>query len=316
MSDYIISEEGIYCVDCDKHMKHSTWDKHKKSKSHISNGAGLGDWLRSKLVRNGYNNKSQKTINEYGDWKIMKLNIYRKPIASALEKVLNLLSLGTFTKAKEEDYDKLFHLGLFCVLNDGSGNFVNVLAEKNATIEITRTTFDIKQYGETQPIHIRNPIKLIDLLDGGQKMLGNKYFIYDPFESNCQMFVRALLQGSNLYSSEANKFVFQSVDNIVKALPSYVPKVARTITDLGAIADNLFGGDLELHAIKLRKDKYTKAEAIKEAEHIAKRKGMKYKDYKYYHSFRVIPKTKLDPSSYRSKKVKNGEILLVFGKRK
>ena len=302
-----------HCLTCDKYMKKSSWKAHQKSRKHIELGAGLGDWIRSKLVRDGFNNKSQKTISEFGEWKIMKMNIYRKPIASALEKVLNLISLGTFTKAKEEDYDKLFHLGLFCVLNDNAGRFVNVLCEKNATIEITRTTFDIKQFGETQPIHIRNALSLNALLEGGQKMLGSNFFIYDPFESNCQMFVRALLQGSNLYSEQANKFVFQSVENIVKTIPSYVPKVARTITDLAGIADNLFGGNLVLHAIKLKKDAYSKQEATKEAEHIAKRKGMKYKDYKDYHSYRVVPKTKIIPKSYRSKKVRNGNILLVFG---
>jgi hypothetical protein len=242
----------------------------------------------------------------------MKMNVYRKPIANALEGVLNLISLGTFTKAKEQDYDKLFHLGLFCVLNDSAGRFVNVLCEKNATIEITRTTFNINEFGETKPIHIKSPLTLNKLLEGGQSVLGQKYFVYDPFESNCQMFVRALLQGSGLYTEDINKFVFQSVESIVKAVPSYVPKVARTLTDLGGIWDHITGGKLTIQHIKIN-GKMPFIEARKHARSILKTKRhFKEKMVGTKWHFKNIPKSHFKKGSFRSKKI-NDNITLVFG---
>ncbi len=309
--------------ECGTIVRKSGLNKHKQTQKHIR-GAGLGSWMkkgysyiRDKLVRNGYNNTSSKTIQEFGNWKVAKMWIYRKPIESALDKVMNLISLGTWQKQKDaNNYDNLFHLGLFCLMNDEKGRFLNCLVEKNAVIEVTRTTFNVNSYGETLPVHVFKPITLIQLLDGGQKILGNDYFKYDPFKNNCQMFVRSLLTGAGLYGDRENAFVFQPVESIVKNMPSYVPAVARVVTDLGAVVNRVMGSGLVLHAIKIRKDKMGLQEAKLEAEHIAKRKGMKYKEYKTYHGFRVIPKTKLEPKSYRSKKVKNGHILLVFGKMK
>ena len=140
----------------------------------------------------------------------------------------------------------MFHLGLFCMLGNEQGTFVNVLCEKNAVVEITRTTFDIKKYGEFIPVNINPNTKktLLELLQGGEKQLGQQYFKYDGFSKtgNCQGYVRGLLQGSNLYTPEIDKFVYQPLDKIVEKLPSFTSKIAKFTTDLGGIADRLMGG--------------------------------------------------------------------------
>jgi hypothetical protein len=264
----------------------------------------------------------------------MKLFIYRKPIASALDTVLNLMSLKTWSKAKEDSqFDKLFHLGCFCIVNNGAGTFKSILVEKNATIEISSTTFNISSYGENIPVYINNNITLNEFLKNGENLLGKDYFLYDPFNgnngehngTNCQGYVRGLLEANGLYSPKINEFVFQPVDKILERFKkenvSYVPKVARVITDLGAVANNLIGKGLDentfkMHAIKFKIDKMSFDEMLKHVENIAGRKNMKVKELKNYYTFRVIPRTKFIPSSYRSKKILNGDGHIVFGQLK
>ena len=74
------------------------------------------------LIRNGYNNKSTKTIQEFGNWKIFKINVYRKPIMSIIHKFLDVISSGKFSKGMaDSNYDKMYHLGLFCIVGNEKG---------------------------------------------------------------------------------------------------------------------------------------------------------------------------------------------------
>lgn len=311
---------SFYCHACNTTFKSKA--SHVKSKKHIQ-GAGLFDFF----IKNGYSSSAAKMIKEYGGWRIVKLNIYRKPIKSGLDKVLNLISLGGFQKGKQaSQYDTMFHLGLFCIITNNSGTFANMLVEKNATIEISRTSFDVSNYGEIMPVPILKSISFGELLKNGEDKLKENYFLYDPFNgdtgkkgTNCQGFVRGLLEGSGLYTEQINRFVFQPLDILLKNVAGYVPEVSRVVTDIGAmasnIADKFFGGKLTLHAIKIKKGSMKNEEMIKHAESIAGRKKMLQKEYKNYIGFRVIPKQRFKSKTYRSKKV-NENIMLVFGELK
>ena len=309
-----------YCKKCKVFVKSKA--QHEKTKKHIGGILGIikkgYDFVKSKLIRNGYNNKSQATIKEYGNWKVSKMWIYRKPIESALDKALNVISLGQWDKAKG-GYDKFFHLGLFCLLNDEKGRFVNVLCEKNATIEITKQTFDVNSFGETQVVYVNKPLTLIQLLDGGQQQLGNEYFKYDAFNgNNCQVFVRALLQGAGLYGSKEAEFVFQPLEEVVKKLPSYVPQVARVITDLGAMADTVMGGKkldgYELHAVVIRKPA-TREEAQKISQEFIKNKKKTFiRETNTSFRARNHPKTAFQKGSFRTKRI-NSKVSLIYGKK-
>jgi|NOAtaT_6_FD_contig_71_474945_length_2627_multi_2_in_0_out_0_3 hypothetical protein len=269
--------------------------------------------------KKGYNNKSTATIKKYGDLRIMKINVYRKPVEKALTGVLNLISLGKFNKGKDKTpYDRLFHLGLFCILKNENAGYTNVLCEKNAVVEITKTTFDINKFGETMVVNVSGDLTLNELLEGGQEQLGDKYFPYNPWNNNCQWYIRALLQGSpnNIdYTDKLNEFVFQDIEEIVKETPKFSQKIASGITTLGGLFDKVIGGNLTLHAIKIKKnvDKNKQLEHIK---HITNsNKTLLMKEMKNVNSYRVIPKTKFKNKSWKSKKV-NSDITLVFGELK
>lgn len=197
-------------------------------------------------VRNGYNNASSECIKKYGSMKIFKCWVYRKPIESALESVLNLISLNKFDDAKKEmKYDTLYHLGLFVMVGDQMGRFYNILCEKNAVIDIKRTSFNIKKFGETIPAHVNIDINLNTLLANCQTLLGEKYFLYDAFDNNnCQVFCKGLLEASQLLTPELEAFIYQPLETVIKMLPKSTPKIARIVTDLGAWFDRITGGDL------------------------------------------------------------------------
>jgi hypothetical protein len=160
----------------------------------------------------------------------------------------------------------------------------------------------------------------MELLQGGEKQLGQQYFKYDGFSKtgNCQGYVRALLQGSNIYTPEIDKFVYQPLDKIVERLPSFTSKIAKFTTDLGGIADRLMGGELggyQIHAIKINK-RIPMDEQLEHVRSISKSKKKRMmKELKNVISHRVIAKTKFDPNTYKTKKV-NKDISIVFGKLK
>ena len=245
----------LYCEHCEKHIKPQYLERHVKSKGHLK-AAGIIDSVKNFFsVKNGYNNQSTKTINKFGDMRVMKINVYRKPIDSALDKVLNFISLGKFDEGKKlSNIDSLFHLGLFCVLNDSKGQFFNVICEKNATIHIEQVSFNINGYGENIPVHVNKNITLNQLLQGGQNVLGDKYFYYDGFNgNNCQVYVKSLLEGSGLYSPNVDKFVFQPLDKIIATIPKSTPVIAKAVTSLGAWFEKITGKGKPKRSVRFKK---------------------------------------------------------------
>lgn len=192
-----------------------------------------------------YNNQSQKMINKYGDKKITSIQIRRTPIASILDNVLNLISLGKWAKAKkDQQIDKLFHLALIVVI-DGQ----QVVIEKNAAIDLS-TNFKTTADTQVQPVPMGDKtFTLNEMLEKTRNAVGDqRYFAYDPFTNNCQYFIRYLLQTVGLYTDEAKNFLFQDMTGIIKQLPSYVNKVATAVTKTGALVEKWTGHGEEIGA--------------------------------------------------------------------
>ena len=150
-------------------------------------GEGLGDIIQSGMdamknvfaPRNDYN-AAKATLRKYGDYRIVKVWVYRKPIDAMLNAVLNFVSLGQFDDAKKDArYDKLFHLGAFLMLNDGAGKFMNVICEKNEVMDLKRVSINIAGYGE-KPSRARpaadSGVQLTAFLANAHKELGDKCF--------------------------------------------------------------------------------------------------------------------------------------------
>ena len=192
-----------------------------------------------------FSNKITKILDKYGNQKIRSIYIGRRPINSLVEKAFNIISLGKWSKLRDQYYyDKLFHLFLIIQMDDDTV----ISFEKNSIV--TMTEDDVRcSTKDTECVKLDYPtdsITLDDLVRKPLERIGKeKYFIYDPFKQNCQIFIRAVLETFGLYNKKVDDFVYQDITDIVKELPWYVKYVAKGVTDLDATVSKVTGAGKE-----------------------------------------------------------------------
>ncbi len=186
-------------------------------------------------------------INKFGNYKIIAINVCRKPIQKYIEITAELITLGKFNKKKQElNYDKLFHLYLLLTLTDNKEN-INISLEKNEVVQIkpiyTINDTDCMKVDINKNIKRRSSFSTEDKLSSGTfieflnneiKAQGDNFWIYDSIELNCQNFVKNLLINNNLGTNKIFTFIEQDVSNLII---KPVQKITRFITDLAARFD-------------------------------------------------------------------------------
>jgi hypothetical protein len=181
-----------------------------------------------------------------GDKPIVEIYVRRDPIASILDKALNLVSQGKLQEAKAKyAYDKLFHLGLEVVVRVSEQENVlkRYVIEKNEVIEVSpakafQKDTEIMQVPLDGVGHTINT-----LLNGAKQIMGDKFFPYHPFQNNCQDFIMSILLGSGLGSTSIYAFVKQPLDALVGELPAYTSDVATLLTNIGSVVNTAFYGN-------------------------------------------------------------------------
>src|SRR5574343_20494 len=203
-------------------------------------GDGIFDWF---LPRDTYNNTSSKTLEQYGKYPIIGITLSRAPIQTMLRKALDVVSLGAFSKAAEKyGYDKLFHLSMLVDL-DVNGSRRRVVVEKNAVINIS-PKFKAESEAEYLPIALPQDreITLDELMGNAKTIIGQKYFPYNAWNNNCQVFIREVLASNGLNSKTAQDWLFQDVTKLAEELPAVSKEIANAVTYTGAVVDKITGG--------------------------------------------------------------------------
>ena len=192
----------------------------------------------------GYSNKINKILKKYGDKKIRALRVGRRPINSMVEKAFNIISLGKWEQyRKQYYYDTLFHLFIIMTLDDGT----KISLEKNSIVNM-----DVDDSRCSQPDvaceeleYPANSLTVKELVMKPLERMGKeKYFIYHPFEKNCQIFVRGILETFGLYNKRVHDFVYQDLGEIIEKLPFYVKFIAKSVTDADATVKKITGEGL------------------------------------------------------------------------
>ena len=81
-----------------------------------------------------FSNKIKKILDKYGKQKIREIYIGRRPINSMVERAFDIISLGKWSKLRNEYYfDRLFHLFLILTMEDGT----IISLEKNSIVTMT-----------------------------------------------------------------------------------------------------------------------------------------------------------------------------------
>jgi hypothetical protein len=182
--------------------------------------------------------KMREMIKKYGDENIIKMFACRTPVSFLLTSALNAASFGEFNKRwNNMPYDKLFHLDLRIVLQNGT----TILLEKN---EVLNSQVNPKMSKNTECILINSipqNLTIQKLLEGGKKIQQDKFLKYSAYNNNCQDYIMALLKGSNAGTQENYDFIKQDTKELFKGLPG-LRKLANTITDIGSSIDTLIKG--------------------------------------------------------------------------
>jgi hypothetical protein len=193
-------------------------------------------------------NPFKKFMSKYGHYQIMNAKIRRQPISWAIDKLLNVISLGTWSQGKKElNYPDLFHLGILLELSNGS-DVKKVVLEKLERPHFTESWKDDANV-EYLPVTLKHPsgkrafYRLNEFVQNTIDKIGiHNFVIYGGMRSiNCQNFIMDLLNSNSSLTPEAKAFIYQPIEELVKKMPSWVDKISQGVTDLSARARQFFG---------------------------------------------------------------------------
>lgn len=191
-------------------------------------------------------------MSRYGDYKIIKATIRRQPISWAIDKLLNVISLGTWSQGKKElNYPDLFHLGILLELGNGRDS-KKVVLEKLERPHFTESWKDDSNV-EYYPVKL-NP-QYISLNQFVQKTIDkigiHAFTQYGGFRGiNCQNFIMDLLNSNGGLTPGAKAFIYQPIEELVKKMPRWVDKISQGVTDFSARARQFFGVGKKKHTFK------------------------------------------------------------------
>lgn len=254
----IFGSEGVRKIDKDIIEKYGIGILPSKKLK----GGGFWDWAKRQYRRardlfdapKDFNNVSRKTLNNFGNCPIQQLTILRTPIQEVLGVALNALSFGKwYNLMKKYGYDKMFHLSLVAVVNC-DGKITPVIIEKNEVVNVSQQ-IKISADSEFMEVPLRNrKIPLDTLVNKTRVMMGDKrFFDYDAFKNNCQVFINSVLDANDLLTDKEHTFLFQPLDKLHSELDGHISPIAKGITRLGSIVSRLRGDGKVRDILKTKK---------------------------------------------------------------
>lgn len=213
-------------------------------------GDGIIDWLKNKF-QSGVSIASKlaplrdprinppdvrKWLDLYGNQQVVSLKAKRVPVESAIQTILNVVSLGALRKAIQTlGYDNIFHLSL--VINDKY--------ELDKREVITVRNYQKKANEELIDIPLNNKrFTIRQMLDNTAQSMGDLYGSYSPQSNNCQDFIIGILTSNGVGNADVKKWIKQDAEKIFAQLPSFSQKFAKFISgDFAGRINRLIQGE-------------------------------------------------------------------------
>jgi len=197
-----------------------------EEKPKMSVGGDVLNWLL------GYESTRFKAfLKTHGEEPITNIMIGRVPIAKAVRLGFDLITGGEFEKAhKKLGVDNFFHL--FVVINK------KYRIEKNEVVN--QLAWSKAEKEEDMEIPLKEGLTIDQFIQNGAK--GNEkvfWLEYQPLGNNCQAWVSMLLKKNGMMTSEANRFVNQDMERLLKELPDYTAGVSKDITDVASVVNRI-----------------------------------------------------------------------------
>ena len=171
---------------------------------------------------------------------VRAIMVGRVPVVSAVQKILNIASLGQLKKnLAKANYDQLYHLYLYIALDNGK----LFTLEKNQVVKLTNGN----PYGNASDINkmllvpVPHPIRFYDFIKKPMDAIGHDLWVYDPAKNNCQKFVYDILNANGLMNAGLKGFILQDPEKIFES-SGLLKKISQATTDLAARGDLLLKG--------------------------------------------------------------------------
>jgi len=203
----------------------------------VLEGKGIGSSIKN-YFSNALNTRPgvvDKLVKQYGDKKILQVTILRKAVNAGVQKLLNLITLGGYNRAKKEmNYDEVYHLYLNMTLDNGQ----TIGIEKNQRAGVALSGFPTSGVEPSNMLKISCNVLLKDFIEKAEKTGGETFYRYNAVTANCQKFVSVLLNSSGISGSD--NFVMQDATQLIKN--TGLRRVAGAITDVAALGERAILG--------------------------------------------------------------------------
>jgi hypothetical protein len=176
--------------------------------------------------------------SHFGSKKIVSIQAFRQPIVKAIDSILNVLSFGTLSKAKQDLHiDELFHLYTICTMENGRTYRI----EKNQVVNLYE--FEKPAEADRSNVYYTN-ITWYQMFKNAEELVGpDALWLYRANDWNCQHFTSTLFRACHQgHETEAFNFINQPTQEIFDRVPKYVNSIANAITNLAGRADRIFHG--------------------------------------------------------------------------
>lgn len=192
----------------------------------------------SELLRSSKPTRDFKDFlnSEDANTQIENIKIGRTPVNSNIQKLLNLISFGGLNRVKKKlQYDQIWHQFMVITLKNGKQYKI----ERNQTVQkSTPKSEDFKNLLIDIPVEKSlTPREMLDKADNNDP----NFWIYHPKFSNCQGFVKQLIDKNDLLPNVDTTRVLKTQDSrsIIDSIPKPLRDIPLVITNIGNIADNL-----------------------------------------------------------------------------
>ena len=165
-----------------------------------------------------------RLIKQYGDKRVMQVTILRKPVQGGVQKLLYLITLGGFNRAKNEmKYDEVYHLYVNMTLDNGQTDgpvphgvrpSATIGIEKNQRVNVATACFPTAGLEASNMLKINCNVVLKDMIEKAEQAGGDTFYRYNAVTANCQRFISVLMNSSGITGTDA--FVMQDATQLIK----------------------------------------------------------------------------------------------------
>jgi len=166
--------------------------------------------------------------------KVTSLHVGRKPIHSKVDRALDLISWGGFSKAKKKlGYDAAYHQYILAGLDDGTFHKI----ERNEIIEHKKATNEDFAHDYLLDVPVEGKDLSLDTMIKNAALGNPNFYVYRGRDNNCQYFTRDIIEKNDLMPKGSPELVPQDSNTLLDSIPEPLRWIPNAVTDFAGAAD-------------------------------------------------------------------------------